>query len=277
MPRPVLETISMLEADWYQKINNNFEKLLDFPFPIYQLTSGGAPEANFTPDFNPSFVTESPSYTFESIAGSGYSNYVLPSVSKSGGCYLSGTVGTGPVTNIMFGIIFGSPPSAVGSIHAMNFEIFPSSLSETRIYEGSTVVNTLGATSAGDFWEIEYVGTNVDVRINNVSVHSQTVTAGQDVFFDCTLFQSGNIMEDLGFYTAQPVSLLQPAAKKFQNCIGVYEGILYWSDGVNWKQLDYGELDFVADLDTGTATLNDIKDAYNSLLADMQLKGWMST
>ena len=49
---------------------------------------------------------------------------------------------------------------------------------------------------------------------------------------------------------------------------------LYISDGTTWNP--YREqLIFIADLDTGTATLTDIKNAYNGLLSDMQAKGWM--
>lgn len=51
---------------------------------------------------------------------------------------------------------------------------------------------------------------------------------------------------------------------------------LYISDGSSWILYD-AKLDFVTDLIPGTATITDIKNAYNTLLADMKSKGMMAT
>lgn len=48
----------------------------------------------------------------------------------------------------------------------------------------------------------------------------------------------------------------------------------YTSDGTNWVPART-PLNFIADLDTGTATVADVRTAYNGLLADAQAKGWM--
>lgn len=51
---------------------------------------------------------------------------------------------------------------------------------------------------------------------------------------------------------------------------------LYISDGSSWILYD-AKLVFVADLVPGSATITDIKNAYNALLADMKSKGMMAT
>ncbi len=63
-------------------------------------------------------------------------------------------------------------------------------------------------------------------------------------------------------------------ASKYEGCLALVGGRLEVSDGSVWSELR-GQLTFIADLDTGTATIEDVKNAYNSLLADMQSKGWM--
>ncbi len=64
----------------------------------------------------------------------------------------------------------------------------------------------------------------------------------------------------------------------YVNCIAIVatDSRLYLSDGTSWNLYDT-KLDFVVDLVPGSATLADIKNAYNALLADMQSKGMMST
>ena len=49
---------------------------------------------------------------------------------------------------------------------------------------------------------------------------------------------------------------------------------LYTSDGTTWSEWRL-QLANIADLVPGVATIADIKNAYNGLLADMQTKGWM--
>ncbi len=62
--------------------------------------------------------------------------------------------------------------------------------------------------------------------------------------------------------------------KLYKDCFCVVVEDLYASDGTVW--LPYREkLSFIAPLDTLTATIEDVQTAYNSLLADMQSKGWM--
>ena len=64
-------------------------------------------------------------------------------------------------------------------------------------------------------------------------------------------------------------------AKKYKDCFALVSSVLYISDGTSW--VPYREpLDFVSDLDTGTATVADVKNAYNALSADLQLKGYMA-
>lgn len=62
--------------------------------------------------------------------------------------------------------------------------------------------------------------------------------------------------------------------KLYKDCFAVIGTVLYKSDGTTW--LPYREkLSSIADLDTGTATVADIRTAYNNLLSDMQSKDWM--
>lgn len=67
-------------------------------------------------------------------------------------------------------------------------------------------------------------------------------------------------------------------AKLFTDCLSLVgasgSARLYTSDGTN-NEPYLSQLDFIADLDTGTATIADIRTAYNSLLTDMQAKGYM--
>lgn len=63
----------------------------------------------------------------------------------------------------------------------------------------------------------------------------------------------------------------------YVNCLALVatDSRIYISNGSAWLLYD-AKLDFVADLDTGTSTITDIKNAYNTLLADMVSKGMMS-
>ncbi len=63
--------------------------------------------------------------------------------------------------------------------------------------------------------------------------------------------------------------------KLYKDCFAMVGEVLYWSNGTTWNS--YREqLDYMADLNPGTATLSDIVDAYNDLIDDMQDKGWMN-
>lgn len=63
--------------------------------------------------------------------------------------------------------------------------------------------------------------------------------------------------------------------KLYKNCLSMIGGILHRSNGTASEPLR--QLDFIADLDTGTATLPDIVSAYNSLLSDMRAKFVIAT
>lgn len=64
----------------------------------------------------------------------------------------------------------------------------------------------------------------------------------------------------------------------YVNCFAVVatDSRLYTSDGSSWNLYDI-VLDFIADMNPGVSTIEDIKNTYNSLLADMQNKGMMAT
>lgn len=64
--------------------------------------------------------------------------------------------------------------------------------------------------------------------------------------------------------------------KLYRNCFAVVSGIIYTSDGTDWV-IYREQLTYIADLDTGTATITDIKNAFNSLLADLRTKQWITT
>lgn len=62
--------------------------------------------------------------------------------------------------------------------------------------------------------------------------------------------------------------------KKYKHCFALVGDLIYTSDGTSW--VVYREqLTLIADLDTGTATIEDVKNAYNSLLADLRAKDWI--
>jgi hypothetical protein len=66
--------------------------------------------------------------------------------------------------------------------------------------------------------------------------------------------------------------------KLYKDCLALVgasgSAVLYSSDGTTWS-LFRSQLTFIADLNPSTATITDVKNAYNGLLADMQTKGWM--
>lgn len=61
----------------------------------------------------------------------------------------------------------------------------------------------------------------------------------------------------------------------YKHCLAVIGSIIYISDGTSWVVFR-PHLTYVADLDTGTATITDIKNAFNGLLADMRTKKWLA-
>ena len=64
--------------------------------------------------------------------------------------------------------------------------------------------------------------------------------------------------------------------KLYWDCLANVSGVLYKSDGTDWVKYRT-PVAFMADLDTGTATVADIRTAYNNLLSDLQSAGWMLT
>lgn len=67
--------------------------------------------------------------------------------------------------------------------------------------------------------------------------------------------------------------------KLFKDCLALVgvsgSARLYSSDGTTWTEY-LEQLTFVAALVPGSATIADIKNAHNGILADMQLKGYMA-
>lgn len=67
--------------------------------------------------------------------------------------------------------------------------------------------------------------------------------------------------------------------KLFKDCLALVgasgSARLYSSDGTVWTEY-LEQLSFVSDLVPGSATIADIKNAHNGILADMQTKGYMA-
>lgn len=63
--------------------------------------------------------------------------------------------------------------------------------------------------------------------------------------------------------------------KLYTGCFALVGEDTYISDGTSWE-LYVKQLDYIADLDTGTATVEDVKNAYNALRIDLIAKGYMS-
>lgn len=64
--------------------------------------------------------------------------------------------------------------------------------------------------------------------------------------------------------------------KLYKDTFALVGGVIYTSDGTAWEV--YRELlTYIADLNTGTATVADVKNAFNGLLADMRSKNWILT
>lgn len=82
----------------------------------------------------------------------------------------------------------------------------------------------------------------------------------------------------LALVTAADVPALTSAFNPniYNGCFAVIGTDLYLSNGTTWEFLRE-QLTYVADLNPSTATLSDVKDAYNALLADMRAKDWMLT
>lgn len=82
----------------------------------------------------------------------------------------------------------------------------------------------------------------------------------------------------MALYADEAALIADANPKLYKECLAlvgtVPNCVLYYSDGTVWTTFR-ARLDFVADLNTGTATVADIKNAYNALLADIQVKGWM--
>jgi hypothetical protein len=66
-------------------------------------------------------------------------------------------------------------------------------------------------------------------------------------------------------------------ASLYDNCFAILQtdSRLYISNGSFWILYD-AKLDYIADLVPGVATVADIKNTYNSLIADMKAKGMMA-
>jgi hypothetical protein len=68
-----------------------------------------------------------------------------------------------------------------------------------------------------------------------------------------------------------------PDAALYEDCFALVGTVLYKSDGTSWEEyINVPELDYIADL-AASPTVEEISTAFNSLLADLQAKGYMVT
>lgn len=276
MSRPTPVPVSIIDELWYQKLNTNFQQILNAPFPIFQLTAdeGGGSEPNFTPDFDPLLVNEVSPYSFELIDDD--DGWVYPTVSKSGGCYMKMTVAGTTNTSLYFGLKFQDPPNpppVFGQDYSFEADVASS------VYKYGVSQGTFYYVGIGDTLELLYEGTLVSIFHNGTLVYSDTTLAGQDAVPYLWMRRDGNAYSDVEIYTSKPSSgdvVILNDARLFQNCIGVYDGILYVSNGTSWNRAPQALLSILADLVPGVATIQDIQDAFNALLADMRTKNWLT-
>ena len=73
----------------------------------------------------------------------------------------------------------------------------------------------------------------------------------------------------------QSIGSITADARLYNECLTAFNGDLYASNGTSWVKVPFAQLTFIAQLNTGTATVADIKNAYNALLADFRAKNWM--
>jgi len=76
-------------------------------------------------------------------------------------------------------------------------------------------------------------------------------------------------------YANSTVLAADANALLYESTFAVVGHEMYKQTGVGWD-FYREQLDYMADLNPGTATLSDIVDAYNDLIDDMQDKGWMN-
>ena len=279
MSRPTPEAISMLDPAWHTKINNNFEKIFNAPMPFLRLTAaggGGVPPVNFTPIINGTKITESPAYTFTSSSANSDA-YVYSTEVFSGSLYVSFTINA-LMANVRLSAGFGGTPDALGSSWTNDMVLYMSTNTTWDFYKLGTNVASGSGINDGDFIEFVYSGTDWEVFVNGGLIYSTTVTAGQDCYFSSSLSKVGAVISDVKVYLDAPAGAIgfDEDARLFKDCVGVYSGDLYVSDGAAWNRIPADVLENIVALDTGTATLQEIQDAYNALLADLQVKGWMA-
>lgn len=80
------------------------------------------------------------------------------------------------------------------------------------------------------------------------------------------------------FFPADTTELNTYHPGLYAGCLAVVQTDyrLYKSNGTSWVKYDT-VLNYIADLNTGSAILADVRNAYNSLLGDMRTKGMMAT
>jgi len=237
------------------------------------------PVTNFTPVLNASTITEGPDYTFTATAPGSLSD--LQSVeSYTGSAYLRLTR-----TSVSDGGIDGGVAAFSDVYNSTNFDdnVFHLwfNLNQVNVWVDTVnVFNLYDVGADGGTFEILYSGTTVEFKRNGVSIYSGTVTSGQTLYLNGFMFLTGDEIRDVFVGAAEPpVSediSFEDDARLFKDCVGVYSGILYVSDGSAWIPISTEVLENIVALDTGTATLQEIQDAYNALLADLQVKGWMA-
>ena len=77
-------------------------------------------------------------------------------------------------------------------------------------------------------------------------------------------------------YADEAALITDKNPKLYKNTFALVNGVVYSSNGTVWAV--YRELlTYIADLNTGTATVADVKNAFNGLLADARSKGWILT
>ena len=351
MPRPSLDVISSLDAAWYSKINSNFQKLFNAPFPIFQLTASGGGGPLWTPSdmstdgwWDPkdnATVVKSGSNVSSISDKSGQSTaltatgtipftdatgecdltgsaslsltesrslseinvfMVMESISGDNGRLLSNSTGA-DATTLDYLIPFIHGGAADSKIHTYHQQVFKLDSTSDLRGDGNYHVFELQLESASKNLTIDATVEDSDTWTQTISMGGLSIGLGfgsyasmkfkELVVVDSSITTDerqrlqGYLAWRHGIESQLPVahpyksaapttgSSIDQDARLFDACLGVLDEVLYLSDGTNWNQLDFGLLNYIADLDTGTATLNDVKTAYNNLLADMQSKNWM--
>jgi len=80
-----------------------------------------------------------------------------------------------------------------------------------------------------------------------------------------------------GIMTQTVPGIFDQDPRLFDQCVGVFGQLLYVSDGTAWVETDHEILDFIPDLNPGSAVLGDVLGAFNSLVGDLRTKSWIAS